>query len=94
MDNSAAEFWAILFERKGAEFKKNCCPHLIVSNSKEVSKKYCNFPTHTDKNGAFLKPKFLQKGKKGKFGGTNCFPQRPNFSSALAEKFCKELATL
>ncbi len=26
--------------------------------------------------------------------GPNFFPQRPNFSSGLAEKFCKELATL
>jgi hypothetical protein len=45
------------------------------------------FATHTDN-----KFKVLQKGKIT--GGSNFFPQRPNFSSGLAEKFCKELATL
>ncbi len=40
----------------------------------------------------FLKPKFLQKGKINE--GPNFFPQLPNSSSGLAEKFCKELATL
>jgi hypothetical protein len=57
-----------------------------------MSKKNCYFHTHTDKNSVFLKPKFLQKGKIT--GGPKFFPQRPNFSSELAEKFCKELATL
>ncbi len=46
------------------------------------------FPIHTDNKIVFLKPKFLQKLK------FTIFPQRPNFSSKLAEKYCKELATL
>jgi hypothetical protein len=57
-----------------------------------VSKKYCYFSTYSDKNSVFLELKFLQKGKL--LGDRIFYPQRPNFSSGLAEKFCKELATL
>jgi hypothetical protein len=93
-NNSAAEFRPVLNKkgRKGAKFYQNCFPSHIFSNSREVSEKYCYFPTHTDKNSVFLEPKFLQKGKI--IGGLNFFPQRLNFYSGLAEKFCKELATL
>jgi hypothetical protein len=46
-----------------------------------------NFPTDTDQKSVFLeKLKFTR--------GQNFFPQRQNFSSRLAEKFCKKLATL
>ncbi len=95
LDNSEAEFWLILNKkgRKGAEFYQNCFPPLILSNSREVSNKYCIviFPTHTDKNSAFeLKPKFLQKGKIS--GGTEFFPFPSKFFSGFAKKLCKELA--
>jgi hypothetical protein len=36
---------------------------MILSNSKEVSKKYCYFPTHTNKNSVFLNPNCFKKGK-------------------------------
>jgi hypothetical protein len=61
-------------------------------HSREAFKKKCHFATHKDKSSVFLKPKFLQKGKI--IGGPNFFPQRPNFSSGLAEKFCNELALM
>jgi hypothetical protein len=35
----------------------------ILSYSREVSKKYCYFATHTDKNSVFLKPNSFKKGK-------------------------------
>jgi hypothetical protein len=54
--------------------------------------KYFYFPTHTDKNRIFLKPNSFKMGKL--LADRIFFPQRPNFSSGLAEKFWKELATL
>jgi hypothetical protein len=78
-DKSAADF-----EQKGLKRGRTCFPPLIPS-------KCYYFPTHTNKNSVFLKSKFLQKVT---ITGGNFFPQRSNFSSALAEKFCKEYAAL
>jgi hypothetical protein len=49
--------------RRGLILTKNSFSPLIPSNSREVSNKYCYFPTHTGKDSVFLKPKFLNKGK-------------------------------
>jgi hypothetical protein len=78
---------------KGRTLIKNYFPPLIplpVILKFSKSKKYYYFLT--DNSSVFPKPKFLQKVKIT--GGQNLFPQRSNFSSGLAEKFCKELATL
>jgi hypothetical protein len=58
-DNSAAEFLADL-EPRGQISTKLFTSSYPLYNSREVSKKYCYFPTHTDKNSVFLNPKLLQ----------------------------------
>jgi hypothetical protein len=79
------------FEQKGPR-NFNKIVSIILSNSREVPKKYYYFPTHTDKDSIFLKPKFLLEGKIT--GGPIFFPQRPIFSYGFADMFCKELASL
>jgi hypothetical protein len=50
------------------------------------------FPLTQTKMVFFLSPNSFKKLKFTR--GKNFFPQRPNFSSGLAEKFSKKLATL
>jgi hypothetical protein len=80
------------FEQKRAEkdpnFIKIVFPPHILSNSREVKE----ISPLTQTKIVFFGPKFLQKVK---ITGDRIFSfKRPNFSSGLAEKFCKELATL
>jgi hypothetical protein len=75
-ENSAYELWPILTEKE-PDFNK-IVSLILSSHSREVSKKYCYFSTHTDKNSVFLKSKVRQKGK---------------ITGGVAN-YCKELETL
>ncbi len=75
------------FEQKGPKRGRKIVSVLLSSIILGKFEKYY-FLTHTDKKTVFfLKPKFLQKVKITM--GSNFFPQRPNFSFGLADRFCQ-----
>ncbi len=92
-DNSAVEFLPILKRgpKRGQIFTKLFPPlsSLILG---KYPRNIIIFPLTQTKIVFFFSPNYFKKGKL--LGDWIFFLQQPNFSSGLAEKFCKELATL
>ncbi len=79
------------FRRKGAEFYQNCFSPLILSDSREVPKKYCYFPTHTDKYSVFYAQ--IPSKRDNHLGDRIFFSQQLNFSSWLSRKFSQRVGS-
>jgi hypothetical protein len=91
-DNSVAKTWLIL-NKKGPNFNKVVSLLLSSLMLGKCPRNIVIFPlTQTEICSVVLKPKFHQKGKMA--GAKFFFFIGRIFSSGLAEKFCRELATL